>query len=239
MLVLSAALAAYHVALLHLNMAKNWGLLKSARITGPAGPRSLRRRRLLWIYSPIDEQRTSGAAVPLDRHPGAAAPGTTQTYALPGGARRYIAIRAVDDQGNLGCPATVDLGYPPPDALKPAARLAGWIDAPPAAARVHGRFLDVVFYTAITPLLPDYVDDLGLSKAAAGVLSASYAAGTLAASLPAGLMAARVGPRRTMVAGLLLLGVASLVFGFGRTWCCSTPPASSRGWRAPWPGPER
>ncbi len=77
-------------------------------------------------------------------------------------------------------------------------------------------FLDVVFYAAITPLLPDYVDDLGLSKAAAGVLSASYAAGTLAASLPAGLMAARVGPRRTLVAGLLLLGVASLVFGFGQ-----------------------
>ena len=77
-------------------------------------------------------------------------------------------------------------------------------------------FLDVVFYAAITPLLPDYVDDLGLSKAAAGVLSAAYAAGTLAASLPAGLMAARVGPRRTLVSGLLLLGLASLVFGFGQ-----------------------
>lgn len=47
-------------------------------------------------------------------------------------------------------------------------------------------FLDVVFYAAITPLLPDYVDDLGLSKAAAGVLSTAYAAGTLLASLPAG-----------------------------------------------------
>ena len=75
-------------------------------------------------------------------------------------------------------------------------------------------FLDVVFFAAITPLLPDYVDDLGLSKAAAGVLSAAYAAGTLIASLPAGLMAARVGPRRTLLFGLLLLGLASLVFGF-------------------------
>jgi MFS family permease len=77
-------------------------------------------------------------------------------------------------------------------------------------------FLDVVFYAAITPLLPGYVDDLGLSKAAAGVLSAAYAAGTLAASLPAGFMAARVGPRRTLLSGLLLLGAASMVFGFGR-----------------------
>jgi MFS family permease len=76
-------------------------------------------------------------------------------------------------------------------------------------------FLDVAFYAAITPLLPDYVDELGLSKSAAGVLSAAYAAGTLIASLPGGLMAARVGPRRTLLAGLLLLGVASLVFGFG------------------------
>jgi MFS family permease len=76
-------------------------------------------------------------------------------------------------------------------------------------------FLDVVFYAAITPLLPGYVDDLGLSKTSAGVLSGAYAAGTLVASLPAGFMAARVGPRRTLLAGLALLGVASLAFGFG------------------------
>jgi MFS family permease len=76
-------------------------------------------------------------------------------------------------------------------------------------------FLDVVFYAAITPLLPGYVDELDLSKASAGVLSAAYAAGTLLASLPAGFMAARVGPRRTLVAGLVLLGLASLAFGFG------------------------
>jgi MFS family permease len=75
-------------------------------------------------------------------------------------------------------------------------------------------FFDVVFFSAIAPLLPDYVSDLGLSKAQAGVLSAAYAAGTLLASLPAGLLAARVGPRRTVICGLLLLGCASVVFGF-------------------------
>jgi MFS family permease len=77
-------------------------------------------------------------------------------------------------------------------------------------------FFDVVFFSAIAPLLPDYVAELGLSKAQAGVLSASYPAGTLLASLPAGLLAARVGPRRTVIVGLLLLGVASVVFGFAR-----------------------
>jgi MFS family permease len=75
-------------------------------------------------------------------------------------------------------------------------------------------FFDVVFFSAIAPLLPDYVAELGLSKAQAGVLSASYAAGTLLFSLPAGLLAARAGPRRTVIGGLLLLGVASVAFGF-------------------------
>ena len=74
-------------------------------------------------------------------------------------------------------------------------------------------FFDVAFFAAIAPLLPGYVDDLGLSKAQAGVLSASYAAGTLVAALPAGLLASRLGPRRTVIIGLLLLGVTSLVFG--------------------------
>jgi MFS family permease len=74
-------------------------------------------------------------------------------------------------------------------------------------------FFDVAFFAAIAPLLPGYVDDLGLSKAQAGILSASYAAGTLLASLPAGFVASRVGPRRCVIAGLLLLGGSSLVFG--------------------------
>jgi MFS family permease len=75
-------------------------------------------------------------------------------------------------------------------------------------------FFDVVFFSAIAPLLPDYVAELGLSKAQAGMLSASYAAGTLVFSLPAGLLAARLGPRRTVIGGLLLLGFASVAFGF-------------------------
>jgi MFS family permease len=74
-------------------------------------------------------------------------------------------------------------------------------------------FFDVAFYAAIAPLLPDYVADFGLSKAEAGVLAAAYATGTLLASLPAGFVATRMGPRRTVIGGLLLLGVSSLVFG--------------------------
>jgi MFS family permease len=75
-------------------------------------------------------------------------------------------------------------------------------------------FLDVAFFSAIAPLLPDYADELGLSEAQAGILSASYAAGTLLAALPAGFVASRLGPRGTVIYGLLLLGVSSFAFGF-------------------------
>lgn len=76
-------------------------------------------------------------------------------------------------------------------------------------------FIDVAFFAAIAPLLPEYVDHLGLTKAEAGILSAAYAAGTLLGSLPAGFGASRMGPRKTVIYGLILLGLASLVFGFG------------------------
>ena len=77
-------------------------------------------------------------------------------------------------------------------------------------------FFDVTFYAAIAPLLPGYVAQFGLTKAEAGFLSAAYAAGTLLASLPAGLVATRFGPRRSVIGGLVLLGLSSLAFGFAR-----------------------
>lgn len=75
-------------------------------------------------------------------------------------------------------------------------------------------FLDIAFYSAITPLLPSYADDLDLSRAQAGILSASYAAGTLVAAIPSGFLAVRLGSRRTVVIGMVLLGLSSLSFGF-------------------------
>jgi MFS family permease len=75
--------------------------------------------------------------------------------------------------------------------------------------------VDTMFLAAIVPLLPEYVDELGISKSAAGVLSASYAAGTLLAALPAGWLTARIGVRPMMLAGLGLLGSSSLAFAFG------------------------
>ncbi|HYH58341.1 MAG TPA: MFS transporter [Thermoleophilaceae bacterium] len=76
--------------------------------------------------------------------------------------------------------------------------------------------LDTAFYAAVAPLLPQYVDDLGLSKTAAGILTGSYAAGCFVGAIPAGWLAARVGVKTTTIAGLIGLAVASLVFGFAR-----------------------
>jgi MFS family permease len=75
-------------------------------------------------------------------------------------------------------------------------------------------FLDTTFFTVVAPLLPTYKHDLHLSTTQAGVLTGAYAAGTLIASLPAGWVAGRFGPRRTSVAGLVVLGVVTLLFGF-------------------------
>jgi MFS family permease len=73
--------------------------------------------------------------------------------------------------------------------------------------------VDTMFFAAITPLLPAYQDELGLSKTAAGLLSAAYPAGTLIASLPAGWLAGRIGAKQTTATGLALVAVTSVAFG--------------------------
>ncbi|MDQ2701194.1 MAG: MFS transporter, partial [Actinomycetota bacterium] len=59
-----------------------------------------------------------------------------------------------------------------------------------------------------------YRDDFGIGESAAGVLSGSFAAGTLVMALPAGWLAARFGSRRTVIAGLVGIGIFSPTFGF-------------------------
>ena len=77
--------------------------------------------------------------------------------------------------------------------------------------------VDTMFFAAVAPLLPHFSDELGLSKTAAGVLTAAYPAGTFVGSLPAGWLAARWGVKPTLLLGLALLSTTSLVFGFANT----------------------
>jgi predicted MFS family arabinose efflux permease len=75
-------------------------------------------------------------------------------------------------------------------------------------------FVDTTFYSAITPLLPHFEDEFGLSKSAAGVLAGAYAAGTLVGALPGGYLAAKAGVRATVLLGLALMTVSSVAFAF-------------------------
>jgi MFS family permease len=68
----------------------------------------------------------------------------------------------------------------------------------------------------VAPLLPHYVDELDLSKTAAGLLTASYAAGSLLAAIPTGWLAGRWGVKPTTLAGLAGLAGSSLVFAFAQ-----------------------
>jgi MFS family permease len=75
-------------------------------------------------------------------------------------------------------------------------------------------FVDTVFFSALTPLLPEYAEELDLSKAGVGVLAAAYPAGALLGAIPGGLAAARFGVKPTVIAGLLLMVATTTVFGF-------------------------
>src|SRR5688500_10900335 len=75
-------------------------------------------------------------------------------------------------------------------------------------------FADTALFAAITPILPDLVDEFDLSKTDAGVLFGAYPAGVLICAVPSGLMAARLGVRPTVVAGLAVLGLASVGVAF-------------------------
>jgi MFS family permease len=77
--------------------------------------------------------------------------------------------------------------------------------------------VDTVFFTALTPLLPHYVHSLGLSKAQAGILVASYPIGTLLGAVPGGVLASRLGVRPAVMIGLAAMSVASLVFGYAHS----------------------
>jgi MFS family permease len=73
-------------------------------------------------------------------------------------------------------------------------------------------FVDALLFTALTPLVPAYVEEFDLSKTGAGLLVGAYGAGALFGGIPGGLGAARFGPKRAVVAGLVLLSASSFAF---------------------------
>jgi MFS family permease len=76
-------------------------------------------------------------------------------------------------------------------------------------------FVDTLFYAALTPLLPHYVDTLHISKTGAGILAAAYPAGTFFGAVPSGIVAARLGVKPTVIAGMSTVAVCTIAFGLG------------------------
>ncbi|HZO62475.1 MAG TPA: MFS transporter, partial [Gaiellaceae bacterium] len=78
---------------------------------------------------------------------------------------------------------------------------------------------DTTLYAALTPLLPHFERSYHLSKGSLGALVAAYGLGVLAGAVPGGVVAARRGARGAVLAGLVLVTVASVAVAFsGSYW---------------------
>ena len=73
-------------------------------------------------------------------------------------------------------------------------------------------FFEALLFSVLAPLLPDFEEGLGLSKASAGLLTSAYAAGAFIGAVPSIWAARRFGVKATVVAGLILLAVSSAAF---------------------------
>src|SRR5262245_58017393 len=111
---------------------------------------------------------------------------------------------------------TADSSQPPlvfgsaPAALVPQVRH-------PVGARVVLFFsfaLDLLLYSLVVSFLPTRTQALGATPAITGALFAVYAAGLLLATPPAGWLTDRLGARSVLLAGLVALFCATLLFAF-------------------------
>ena len=73
--------------------------------------------------------------------------------------------------------------------------------------------VDTIFYAALTPLVPYFNEEFGLSKSAVGILSGAYGAGVLVGSAPGAYLASRAGVKVASLVGLILMSLTSLAFG--------------------------
>jgi FG-GAP repeat protein len=60
-----------------------------------------------------------GQQAPLSGAPAPASAGSGQSFPVPAGARRYVGIRAVDEQGNVGRPVVLQARHPRPGGATP------------------------------------------------------------------------------------------------------------------------
>jgi len=73
-------------------------------------------------------------------------------------------------------------------------------------------FADIVAYTVCVPVLPDLARRIGASPTVIGLLFGSFGATLLAVSIPMGAISDRTGRKGPLVAGMLALAAATLLF---------------------------
>ncbi len=78
-------------------------------------------------------------------------------------------------------------------------------------------FVDTMLFGALIPLVPGFAERFDLTKWEAGLLFGAYGAGAFAGGIPGGLLGGRIGPKRTVVVGLVLLGLTSIGFALVAT----------------------
>ncbi len=79
--------------------------------------------------------------------------------------------------------------------------------------------MDTIFYAALTPLVPYFNEEFGLSKSAVGLLGGAFGAGVLAGAAPGGYLASRAGVRAAALVGLALMSLTSIGFALAdETW---------------------
>jgi len=78
-------------------------------------------------------------------------------------------------------------------------------------------FTDIVAYSVAVPVLPDLTRKLGATPTTVGLLFASFGVTVLCTAIPMGAMSDRVGRRSPLVAGLIGLTIATLMFAFAET----------------------
>ncbi len=67
-------------------------------------------------------------------------------------------------------------------------------------------------YGIIAPIIPVYADDLGASSLMLGVMVSSFAVFQVLFQAPGGVMADRIGPKRIIFTGLILIAISSFLF---------------------------
>jgi len=76
---------------------------------------------------------------------------------------------------------------------------------------------DTAMFAVLAPLLPDYVDELGLTTSEAAVMTAMFSFGVIAGALPGGYVASRVGGKRTVLVAAMILAGACVCFALARS----------------------